>query len=251
MQNNASCLDIQDLSVSYADGKEAIFNRLTLELIVGRWNCVLGKSGSGKTTLLKYLAGLLPAESEVSGGCSQQAAEYISDNIAYMAQQDLLLPWLNVLDNVCLSSRIHKRNDKANIEKAKHLLNAVGLSKVIEHKPQQLSGGMRQRVALARTLIQEKSVVLMDEPFSALDAVTRYELQGLSHQLLADKTVVLITHDPAEACRLADRIYLLEDSAEQISQLAVPATQSPRELDQSTAELQSQIFTRLGAIHYV
>ena len=108
---------------------------------------------------------------------------------------------------------------------------------------------MRQRVALARTLIQEKSVVLMDEPFSALDAVTRYQLQQLSHELLLDKTVVLITHDPAEACRLGDHVFLLEKSAAQLSELELPATKTPRGFDPLNAKLQSQIFERLGAEH--
>ncbi|GAL36098.1 hydroxymethylpyrimidine ABC transporter ATPase component [Vibrio maritimus] len=118
-----------------------------------------------------------------------------------MAQQDLLLPWLSVIDNVCLASRLNgKKVDDVTHQKALVLLDQVGLANKATARPAELSGGQRQRVALARTLMQNKPVVLMDEPFSALDAVTRHKLQELAADLLKDKTVLLITHDPQEAC---------------------------------------------------
>ncbi|WGY46813.1 ABC transporter ATP-binding protein [Vibrio sp. ABG19] len=253
MHNSSPVLAIEDLTVRYAQQPQPTLHRLSLELGVGQWNCILGQSGCGKTTLLKYLAGLLPAECEISGGLQAQAGSGLSGNIAYMAQQDLLLPWLSVLDNVCLAARLKNQACRQVITKAKHLLELVGLTSAIHHKPGQLSGGMRQRVALARTLLQDKPVVLMDEPFSALDAVTRHQLQQLSHQLLAGKTVVLITHDPAEACRLAERLFILEKSldknAARLESLDLPVTPAPRDYDQATTELHNQIFARLGARH--
>ncbi len=250
MGNVTNSLMVRNLSITYPGNPLASLNQLSLELSVGGWNCILGQSGSGKTTLLKYLAGLLPFDCITAGGLNQTSARYVQDNIAYMAQQDLLLPWLSVLDNVCLEQKIKRqlsKKDAAN--RARELLVQVGLGTVIYKMPDELSGGMRQRVALARTLIQDKPIVLMDEPFSALDAVTRHQLQALSHQLLQGKTVVLITHDPAEACRLADRIFLLENHTSKISELATPAGHTPRDWDQTSAELQNRIFEQLGANH--
>ena len=125
-----------------------------------------------------------------------------------MAQQDLLFPWLKVIDNVCLGARL--RHEKKDYKKAEELLEKVGLLSVKEQLPETLSGGMRQRVAIARTLYEDKPVVLMDEPFSALDAVTRATIQELAFDLLKTKTVLLVTHDPSEAARLCRRILVLK-----------------------------------------
>ncbi len=111
--------------------------------------------------------------------------------------------------------------------------------------PQQLSGGMRQRVALARTLMQDKPIVLMDEPFSALDAVTRHKLQTLAAHLLQDKTVVLITHDPQEAVRLAHNLYVLQGSPASAQSLQVPSILPPRTIDGQCASIQQKILEQL------
>ncbi len=134
-----------------------------------------------KTTILRYLAGLLDDQVDWHGELITTDGAALHDRVAYMAQQDLLLPWLHVLDNVCLSSRFSHANSNSAEEKqrALSLLEHVGLADYAYAKPAQLSGGMRQRVALARTLMQDKPLVLMDEPFSALDAVTRHKLQTL------------------------------------------------------------------------
>ena len=121
----------------------------------------------------------------------------------------------------------------------------MGLGNEANHLPQQLSGGMRQRVALARTLMQDKPIVLMDEPFSALDAVTRHHLQNLAYQLLQDKTVVLITHDPQEAIRLANRLYIMQGRPAFTESLSLPASVTPRNFDAQCAELQQTIMDRL------
>lgn len=155
----------------------------------GQWTVLLGRSGCGKTTILRYLAGLLDEQVKWQGELTATDGIALHERIAYMAQQDLLLPWLNVLDNVCLSSRFSNSNSNSAAQKkrASQLLKQVGLADYVFAKPDQLSGGMRQRVALARTLMQDKPVVLMDEPFSALDAVTRHKLQTLSATLLKEK----------------------------------------------------------------
>jgi putative hydroxymethylpyrimidine transport system ATP-binding protein len=151
--------------------------------------------------LLRWLAGLLPGAAR-------------AQPIAYMAQSDLLLPWLSVLDNVLLGYRL--RGDgvarRAAELRARALLGEVGLAGRLGDYPRELSGGMRQRAALARTLCEDRPVVLMDEPFAHLDAVTRLELQDLAARLLAGRTAVLVTHDPLEALRIGHQIRVLSGS---------------------------------------
>lgn len=234
----------------YNDCLEPVLNKLNMTIPARQWTCILGRSGCGKTSLLRYLAGLLEQQVTWSGGCSidanHQTLPDLSNQIAYMAQQDLLLPWLSVLDNVTLSSQFgaetSKSKSKENTTKALSLLEKVGLADNASHFPQQLSGGMRQRVALARTLMQDKPVVLMDEPFSALDAMTRYRLQDLACELLKDKTVVFITHEPQEAIRLADHIYIMQGTPASATKLQVPSTSTPRPYDAESAQLQQRIM---------
>ena len=248
-------IEINNASLRYQDSAVDTLANLHLHLEAGKWTVLLGRSGCGKTTVLRYLAGLLEDKVEWNGSLSTSDTLPLQGRIAYMAQQDLLLPWLSVIDNVCLSERFmtqsngfhSKRATSANNvqAKAKTLLNAVGLADYADAKPAQLSGGMRQRVALARTLMQDKPVVLMDEPFSALDAVTRHKLQTLACELLQDKTVVLITHDPQEAVRLANNLYVLQGTPANAHPLSVPSTCPPRILDAECAQLQQAILNQL------
>jgi putative hydroxymethylpyrimidine transport system ATP-binding protein len=149
--------------------------------------------------------------------------------MAYMAQQDLLLPWANAVENVCLGARL--RGEHPDKDRAAALLTRVGLAARCHALPATLSGGERQRVALARTLYEERPVVLMDEPFSALDTITRARIQDLAVELLAQRTVLLITHDPLEACRLGHGLMVLSGAPAKLSApIAVPGT-PPRALD--------------------
>ena len=174
----------------------------------------------------------------------------LTGNIAYMAQQDLLLPWLSVLDNVCLTQRLQGQPlHQAIREQAMHLLEQVGLADKATSCPHALSGGMRQRVALARTLMQDRPVVLMDEPFSALDAVTRHKLQGLAFALLQGKTVLLVTHDPQEAVRLGHHIFIMEGRPATARPLLDLTGTPPREINAASAQAQRHILERLGGDH--
>ncbi|MEZ9013598.1 ABC transporter ATP-binding protein [Vibrio splendidus] len=247
MSVNTVGVQLSNASLRYNDSEHATLSGLSLSLNAGKWTVLLGRSGCGKTTVLRYLAGLLDDKVEWQGILATSDELPLTDRIAYMAQQDLLLPWLSVIDNVCLSHRFQNPvSDKAlQTNQALELLAAVGLADQASTMPDQLSGGMRQRVALARTLMQDKPVVLMDEPFSALDAVTRHKLQSLACELLRDKTVVLITHDPQEAVRLADNLYVLQGTPANAQSLSVPLTSTPRVLDGECAELQQAILDQL------
>ncbi|MEZ9722635.1 ABC transporter ATP-binding protein [Vibrio splendidus] len=247
MSVNTIGVQLSNATLRYRDSEHATLSGLSLSLNAGKWTVLLGRSGCGKTTVLRYLAGLLDDKVEWQGTLATSDDLPLTDRIAYMAQQDLLLPWLSVIDNVCLSHRFQNpASDKApQTNQALELLAAVGLADYANAMPDQLSGGMRQRVALARTLMQDKPVVLMDEPFSALDAVTRHKLQTLACELLRDKTVVLITHDPQEAVRLADNLYVLQGTPANAQSLSVPNTGTPRVLDGECAELQQAILEQL------
>ena len=196
------------LSGSFGDGQGAwLFSNIHLELVETGWTCLLGPSGVGKTTVLRLIAGL-KTHGEFRGDLEKLGRERLPD-AAYMAQQDLLLPWLDVSKNVCLGTKL--RNEPVNQVRVDELIERVGLSDHRHKTPAELSGGMRQRAALARTLMEDRELVLLDEPFSALDARTRAEMQELAHETLAGKTVLLVTHDPAEAARMGDRNYILDE----------------------------------------
>lgn len=202
-----------------------LFDGLNLELAGGDFTCLLGPSGIGKSSLLRLLAGLTPpgVSGELSGGDGRP----LTGRVAYMAQQDLLLPWLSVLQNVTLGDRL--RGEATNQQRAMDLLVRVGLEHSARLRPDALSGGMRQRAALARTLMEDRPVVLMDEPFSGLDALTRLRLQALAAELLTGRTVLLVTHDPLEALRLGAHILIMNGRPATLTPLLALPGSPPRD----------------------
>ncbi|MEQ0278228.1 ABC transporter ATP-binding protein [Klebsiella sp. CN_Kp100] len=196
--------DIEVRGLSLRFGLRPIFDNLTFSIPGGQWSSLLGASGAGKTSLLRIIAGLAKAsggEVRASDGLA------IAGRLAWMGQKDLLYPWLSVRDNVSLGARL--RGERIDHLRVTTLLQQVGLEHCADDRPAALSGGMRQRAALARTLYEDRPIVLMDEPFSALDTITRTRIQSLAARLLVNRTVVLITHDPMEACRLSHRLLVL------------------------------------------
>jgi len=186
---------IRDVSFALADGEVV---------------ALIGPSGCGKSTLLNIGSGLYgPSE----GAAFVDGERVVAPNahVAFMLQKDLLLPWRTVLDNVAFGLEIQRRPALERVARARELLAGLQLGEFAGHYPHQLSGGMRQRVALARTLAVEPSVLLLDEPFSAVDAQTRMVLQrDLARTVKqAGKTALLITHDLAEAVLMADRVLVM------------------------------------------
>ena len=221
-----------------------LFEGLRFRLEGGSWTCLLGPSGVGKTTLLRLIAGLAPGALVVvddGGG--------LAGRVALMAQQDLLLPWLPVVENVILGYRLRgasRAELRRRREEARQLLARVGLERQAKALPVTLSGGMRQRVALARTLMEDRPIVLMDEPFSALDAITRHRLQDLAAELLAGRTVLLVTHNPLEALRLGHRLYVLSGRPATPRGPLVPKGTPPRDAaDPTLLAFQAELLGEL------
>ena len=223
--------------ITFRWGEQALCQQLNLQLRGGKTTVLLGRSGIGKSTLLRLVAGLLrPQQGDISG---------LPGKVAWMWQQDLLYPWLSVLENVMLAARLN--GEKPDRARAMSLLEQVKLSEVAHASPDKLSGGMRQRVALARTLYAQREVVLMDEPFATLDVMTKLSLQTLTATLLKGKTVLLVTHDPLEACRMADDIVLLHGQPLTVEAWPVPAGDAPRSLDDpGLLQAQGELFSRLN-----
>ncbi len=224
-------------------GARTIFEELTLEVPAGRLVALLGPSGVGKTGLLKIVAGLQPA---AAGSVSTSDGAPLAHRVAYMGQQDLLFPWLRLVDNVTLGARL--RGEPADRGRAKELLARVGLSGRLDALPAELSGGMRQRAAIARTLYEDRPIVLMDEPFSALDSFTRMHIQELAAELLSGRTSLLITHDPMEACRLGHSLVVLSGTPARLSAPIVVQGATPRAADDpDVLRTQGQLLRALHA----
>ena len=202
-----------------------LFDELSLRLPAGSWSCLLGPSGVGKTTLLRLIAGL---EGAASGSvrCSDGGA--VAGRVAYMAQQDLLLPWLTLAENAVLGRRLRGELTADDTERARFLLSRVGLEAYADSRPGACSGGMRQRAAVVRTLLEDRPIVLMDEPFSALDAITRLTLQDVAAEFLGERTVLLVTHDPLEALRLGHHVYVMTGRPAAIGEEISPPGDAPR-----------------------
>jgi putative hydroxymethylpyrimidine transport system ATP-binding protein len=236
-------VDLRGVALSYAG--LALFDGLDFHLAPGRCTCLLGPSGVGKSTLLRVIAGLLPLE---AGEMATSDGASLEGRIAWMGQSDGLLPWLTAEDNVCLGARL--RGDRPDRARAQRLLAAVGIAGLTDRPPATLSGGQRQRVALARTLMEDRPLILMDEPFSALDAITRSRLQALAATALAGRTVLLVTHDPLEALRLGHRIHVMTGAPATIEPALCPGGEPPRAIDDhALLELQAALLGRLaGAV---
>ena len=205
-------LELRGVNLRYfspAGETEALFD-ISLRIDPGEFVGIIGQSGCGKSTLLSLISGILkPTDGAVL--VDGRTVTRPGPAVGYMLQQDFLFEWRTILENAVLGAEIQKADIAAARERATQLLTKYGLAAFLDHRPRELSGGMRQRVALARTLCTDPDVVLLDEPFSALDSQTRLALADEVYDILRreNKTVILVTHDIAEAVSMSDRVIVL------------------------------------------
>ncbi|WAA11788.1 ABC transporter ATP-binding protein [Fervidibacillus halotolerans] len=207
-------LQIQNISHVYFSQKTTTTALLDVSLSAkkGEFISIIGPSGCGKTTLLSIMAGLIsPTKGDVF--IDGEPVQFGNRKTGYMLQQDYLFPWKTIEENALLGLKLSNKLNEENKMKTIVLLNKMGLTNVEKMYPKQLSGGMRQRVSLVRTLATDPKLLLLDEPFSALDFQTKLKLEELVFNTLKQfqKTAVLVTHDIGEAIAMSDRIYLLSN----------------------------------------
>jgi NitT/TauT family transport system ATP-binding protein len=249
---------IDGVSQHFAAGRRretvAALEEITLDVAENEFVTLVGRSGCGKSTLLRIVAGLLRPT------CGSVAVDGVQvtgprRDIGFVFQQPALLPWRNVFDNVLLPVEIQRLDRRQYARRAHDLLELVGLESFAKRSPWELSGGMQQRVALCRALVADPAILLMDEPFAALDALTREDL-SLELQRIWDeyrKTIVFVTHSIEEAVLLADRVVVMTPRPGRIARVLTVDLPRPRSLGESrrseelhrrSAELHDLLFTR-------
>lgn len=250
-QEAAPVLALHHISFDYAANRSAtpVVDDASLELKRGEVVSIIGPSGCGKSTLLTIAAGLVKSQSGrvlVDG----EEATGEAGHVGFMMQRDELFLWRTVLENVLLGLEVAKgRTDAADEQRAMQLLAIAGLSGFEHHYPGALSGGMRQRAAFVRTLMLGRPVVLLDEPFGALDAITRSEMQGWLLKMRAelDQTLLMVTHDIDEAIYLSDRVFVMSARPGRISLVVDIPFERPRRYEdivaqQAFGQLKSQLL---------
>jgi ABC-type nitrate/sulfonate/bicarbonate transport system ATPase subunit len=222
---------------------------ISFDIRQGEFVSLIGQSGSGKSTLCNLIAGLLtPDSGEIR--LDGRLINGQTGHVGYMLQRDLLMPWRSVLQNVILGAEIARQPLEQARQRARALLPLFGLEGFADAYPRQLSGGMRQRAALLRTILMERPLLLLDEPFGALDALTRREMQNwlLTVWTQLQPTVLFVTHDVREAALLSDRILVLSARPGRlIADVPIALPRPRRESDEAFLRLQAQLLGALAA----
>ena len=208
-----SVLEFQNVSFSYQNSEFSLIDSLNFTIQDGEFISIVGASGSGKSTLFRLITGL---EQETKGSIlinGQNLGNRLG-KVGYMPQQDLLLPWRTIIDNASLPLELKGMKKSQALKQAQELLEEFGLKGVEQRFPSDLSGGMKQRVSFLRSVLSGSNVLLLDEPFSALDAITRLSMQEwlLEQWQKRKHTILFITHDVNEALFLSDRIFIVSDT---------------------------------------
>ncbi|WP_424809575.1 ABC transporter ATP-binding protein [Rhodococcus sp. 27YEA15] len=234
-------VEIRDLTKSFATGGESrlVLDSVSFSADVGEFVSVIGPSGCGKSTVFNVVAGLEEPTSGTVEIAGRPVASAIRGEVptAYMPQKDLLFPWRSILDNTALGLEVQGASKKQARHRARELFPPFGLSGFEDARPAQLSGGMRQRAAMLRTVVQGKPVLLLDEPFGALDSLTRTDMQSWLQEVWQQYrwTVLMITHDIREAIYLSDKVVVLSARPAQVRRIVTVPLPRPRELSMITS----------------
>ncbi|ANA81565.1 ABC transporter related protein [Paenibacillus vortex V453] len=237
------------------NGEEiAAMRETSLSIEEGRFVSIIGPSGCGKSTLFNIIAGLMPPS---TGRVLADGKDIVGKTgyVGYMLQKDMLLPWRTILDNIILGMEVRGVPYKEAVERALPLMEKYGLKGFDKHYPRELSGGMKQRAALLRTLLYDRDIILLDEPFGALDAQTRLTMQNWLLQIWEDfgKTVLFVTHDIDEAIYLSDDIYVFSSRPGRIKSKITVTMERPRKTEDMTSpafmELKHHLMDLLSAGH--
>ena len=232
---DSSLLRVDGLSKTFSRDRDnlEVLKSISLRTGVGEFIAIIGPSGCGKSTFFNILAGVLSAD---DGNIFLNGVEvpHLRGRMAYMQQKDLLLPWRKTLDNAILGMEIQGGAKQLARQEARELLRTFGLEGFEDRYPRELSGGMRQRVALMRTILCKKDILLLDEPFGALDAITRRTMQKWLLWIRDQfrPSVLLVTHDVEEALLLADRIYVMSPRPASIKNSLAVELDRPRKITQ-------------------
>ncbi|MDQ0197909.1 ABC transporter ATP-binding protein [Neobacillus ginsengisoli] len=230
--SSSPILSISELNYAFPGDASSkfIFQDISMEVRSGEFVSVIGASGSGKSTLFRLITGLLEPDQGQILIDGQQSGQRLG-SVGYMPQKDLLLPWRTVIDNVLLPLEITREKKQGKIAEIREWLSRFGLAEYENAYPHELSGGMKQRVAFLRTLMTGRDLLLLDEPFGALDSMTKHNMHSWLLELWGDlqKTVLFITHDLEEAILLSDRIYLLSgDGKSRVKEMKIDLTRPRR-----------------------
>lgn len=244
-------IEVKNINKSFKTNKKnlEVLKDINLHIDNGKFVCLLGPSGCGKTTLLRLIAGLdKPTSGEIIA--DGEVVKKPSGDRAVIFQQYSLFPWLSVIDNVMFGLNLNNKSKEENLKHAETYLERVGLSEFKDAYPHELSGGMKQRVAIIRSLLNHAPILLMDEPFSALDMQNRHKLQK---QLIGvwkrfENTIVFVTHDVDEAVYLADDIVIMSKNPGKIKEVFHVDLERPRNRgSEEFLEIQDQVVSKLDS----
>jgi ABC-type nitrate/sulfonate/bicarbonate transport system ATPase subunit len=231
-----------------SSSKRVVLHNVNLEIKTGEFVSILGHSGCGKSTLLKVIAGFITSTSGTVTIDGKEVKGPQADHV-FVFQEGSLFPWLTIMENIALALRSID-NPKERSEKARYYLELVGLESCDGHYPYMLSGGMRQRAEIARAIAAQPDVILMDEPFSALDYLTRLHLREemlYLHVMLPKTTILFVTHDIDEALQLCNRLIIMTEPPSQVKCCRTIQAPHPRSLTcTEISDLRSQIYYHLG-----
>lgn len=236
-------LSIKNVSREFEtkNGSVLALENIDLDIQEGDIVAIIGPSGCGKSTLLNIIAGL---DECTSGSVDFSMSEPV---ISYMLQSDALLPWRSVRDNATIGLEINKKKNKESLARVEKMLVDYGLEDFMDKKPNSLSGGMKQRVALVRSLAVEPDILLLDEPFSALDYYTRLNISGYVHDMIkqSGKTAIIITHDIQEAISIGDKVAVLSGRPSRIKNVYAVNLAGETILEKRSSKEFNELFNKI------